>query len=178
MMPIVVPDMPPPPPAALLLVAEATADAFTGTLAVSVDPGTDAATEMLKLDVAALVTLRLADAKPVLLVVAVTLNAPVLKLAPVNCGIPKLTTMPATGTSLSSVTFTTTSELALPFFARRNLLASSTMVSLYLPAAGGEGACHDIARGARVRGIGSGLCANVTETERAIAKRGAFMVYR
>ena len=88
---------------------------------------------MLKLAVA-VVTFTVAAASPAAVVVVVAVAAPPAKLAPINCGIEKLTTIPATGLSFSSVTFTTVSELARPLAVRRNLLASSPLVNLYFMA--------------------------------------------
>ena len=79
-----------------------------GTVPVRTPPGTDAATLTLK-ELPAVAEKAPLDATPAAFVVASEVSPPLANVAPPleSCGSVKKTEVPATGTSFSSVTFTT-----------------------------------------------------------------------
>jgi len=124
----------PPLPAAPALPDDAAAIAavFTGIVAVNVPPGTEAETDNPK-ELPAVALNDPLEANPAAFVVTIALSPPPANEAPpIACGSKNATAIPATGTSFSSVTRITASELTLPFLARLPVVAPSTIVSLNL----------------------------------------------
>ena len=98
-------------------------------------PGTAAEALMLN-ELPAVVEKVPLEAMPAALVVPMEVSPPLANAAPpVPWGIKKVMAMAGTGKLFWSVTLTTAWELTRPFLTRLEVLASSTIVSLYLGAA-------------------------------------------
>jgi hypothetical protein len=120
----------PPAPAALAGTALATLAMFTGIVAVTACPGTDADTEILNVLVAVAVTAPV-EATPAAFVVTMVDTAPFANAAdpPLSCVSENITAMPATGLSLESVTRITDSELIM-FCLRRVGFPAADRISI------------------------------------------------